>query len=590
MWSELSSELFDLLTKKGVYPYSYIDSWEKLNEDKLPSIESFYDPLNLTGISNEQYNFAQTVWQKFNIKSLNEYTQLYLKTDVLLLADVFENFRNKSILLYELDPVHYISLPSYSWDCMLKLTNVQIKLLTDIDMVLFVEEALRGGICQCSLRHCVANNKYMKDFDKNQPSNYLMYFDVNNLYGWAMTQSLPINNFEWINENNFKNQVDIDILLRNTDDINGIYGYILAVDLSYPKELHDLHDSFPFCCQHMEVGESNAKKLVLTLHDKKNYVLHHRTLRMVLKHGLKLTKVHKILRFHQSKFIESYILLNNQERQKSKNDFEKNLCKLMNNACFGKFLEQVRNYSDIKLVTKWDGRYGAKTLIGRPTFKRSIIFNDNLSAIELLRTNIIMNKPFIIGVSILEISKLKMYDFHYEFMLSKFSPNDCRIVYSDTDSLIYQIFCDDVYTDFIKSNYNQFDTSDYEQHNAYGIQQQNKKVLGIMKDENNGRIMSEFIGLRSKMYTIKLDTGLVSKKAKGVKKSVLSTKITFDDFKKCVHQNCVYINKQSTIQSYLHKVYTISTNKRMLDANDDKRVILNDNISTRAIGNYKNSI
>lgn len=188
----------------------------------------------------------------------------------------------------------------------------------------------------------------------------------------------------------------------------------------------------------------------------------------------------------------------------STNDFEKNTYKLMNNACFGKCLEDVRNYVDIKLFNSWDGYYGAKSYIGKPTFKRSIIFSENLVAVEMLRTNINMNKPYIIGISILEISKTKMYNFHYDFMLKEFDSQHCKIAYCDTDSFIYAIKCDDVYTDFMRNNFEEFDTSDYSVDNPYNIKQYNKKILGKMKDENNGKIMLEFIGLRAKMYSFKV--------------------------------------------------------------------------------------
>lgn len=308
---------------------------------------------------------------------------------------------------------------------------------------------------------------------------------------------------------------------------------------------------------------------------------------MALAHGLKLKKVHKMLSFEQSKFLESYIMLNTLERAKSTNNFQKNNHKLMNNALFGKFLENERSFRDIKLVSNWDGRNGAKSLIGRPTFKKVTIFSEDLVAIEMLRTNNILKKPFIIGISILEISKLKMYRFHYDFMLKNFSSDLCRVVYGDTDSLVYNIICNDIYKDFIKKNSSEFDTSDYSINNPYNIDQLNKKVIGLMSDENCGEIATEFIGLRSKMYTIKLDKGKVSKRAKGVKKCIISNKITFEDYKKCIFQNCTYINNQSTINSHLHKVYTISTKKKMLDGRDDKRIILNNGINTVAIGHYK---
>lgn len=617
-WQTLNNDEFELLTMKGVYPYSYMDNWDKMNKTELPTIHEFFDSLNDKSISDEEYEHAKIVWRTFNIQSMREYTELYLKTDVLLLADIFENFRQNCIKLYELDPAHYFTLPGYSWDCMLKTTNVRIELLTDIDKVLFVERSIRGGISQCSKRYCQANNKYMATlnnnnndekmacdnddnnsnsnhnikqidtpvYNPNESSNYLMYFDVNNLYGWAMSQLLPLSNFEWVEDVETQNVKDIESMVMNTPN-DSETGYMLEVDLKYPSYLHDLHNDYPFCCEHMKTNQSNDQKLVLTLRNKHNYILHYETLKIALKHGLQLMQVHKILKFKQSKWLEKYMMLNTQQRTLSKNDFEKNLYKLMNNAVFGKSMQNVRKQIDIKLVSTWDGRAGAKALIARPTFKRCSIFNENLVAIEMLRTNTIMNKPIIVGASILEISKLKMYRFHYEFMLENYSVENCRIAYTDTDSFVYDITCDDVYKDLIRNNYEQFDTSDFAQPNPFDIQAHNKKVIGVMKDENSGQIMREFVGLRSKMYAIRLHRNKIMKKAKGVKKSVLSKDIQFDDFMECLLLNSTMMGKQSTFKSYRHQMYTINTERAMLDAKDDKRFVTENGIHTLALGHYR---
>ncbi|XP_031633745.1 uncharacterized protein LOC116347323 [Contarinia nasturtii] len=276
-WENLNEEQFNLLTQKGVYPYEYMDSWNKLNDTQLPPQENFYSDLTNCSISDEQYAFAQTVWDTFNIQTMREYTDIYLKTDVLLLADIFEKFRDSCIKLYELDPAHYYTLPGYSWDCMLRYTGVEIELLNDIDKIMFIERSLRGGISQCSNRHCEANNKYMgDDFNPSIPSNYLIYFDVNNLYGWTMTQSLPISDYKWYNEYTYtKNKNDTEIFdvatiqsqMLNTPD-DAPYGYMLEVDLDYPEKLHDLHNDYPFCAEHASVV-TNTKKVLDPFDDKR---------------------------------------------------------------------------------------------------------------------------------------------------------------------------------------------------------------------------------------------------------------------------------------------------------------------------------
>ena len=188
------------MLRKGVYPYEYMDSWERFNETSLPDKKAFYSELYLEDITDKDYTHAKKVFEEFNLKSLGYYHDLYVQSDTLLLADVFENFRNKCIEIYELDPAHFLSAPGLAWQACLKKTGVRLELLTDIDMLLMVEKGIRGGISHWIHRYAKANNKYMKDYDINIESSYLMYLDANNLYGWAMSQRLPIHGFGWMEQ------------------------------------------------------------------------------------------------------------------------------------------------------------------------------------------------------------------------------------------------------------------------------------------------------------------------------------------------------------------------------------------------------
>ena len=189
---------FTLLLRKGVYPYKHMDSWKRFKEESLPDKEYFYSELNKEHITDEDYAHAQKVWDTFKIKNLGEYHDLYDQSDTELLADVFESFRDKCIQIYELDPAHFLSAPGLAWQACLKKTQVELELLTDNDMLLMFEEGIRGGMCQATHRYAKANNKYMNNHDKNNESSYLEYLDANNLYGWAMSQKLPVGNFKWI--------------------------------------------------------------------------------------------------------------------------------------------------------------------------------------------------------------------------------------------------------------------------------------------------------------------------------------------------------------------------------------------------------
>ena len=182
-----------------------MDNWERFDETSLTDKESFYSSLNMENIDDIDYRHGNNVFKEFKVKNLGEYHDLYVQSDTLLLADVFENFRSMCIKVYELDPAYFLSLPGLAWQACLKKTNIKLELLTNYDMLLMVEKGIRGGICHVIHRHAKANNKYMKNYDKNKESSYIQYLHANNLNGWAMSQKLPLNGFKWI-----KNVLKID--------------------------------------------------------------------------------------------------------------------------------------------------------------------------------------------------------------------------------------------------------------------------------------------------------------------------------------------------------------------------------------------
>ena len=188
---------FVLLLRKGVYPYEYADTWERFSEISLPSKEDFYSNLNMEDISDIDYRHANNVFKVFKLENLGDYHDLYVQRDTLLLADVFNNFRDMCLKEYELDPAHFLLLPVLAWQACLKKTSIELELLTDYDMLLMVEEGVRGGICHSKDRYAKANNKYIKNYNNNEESSYIQYLDANNLYGWAMSKKLPVNGFKW---------------------------------------------------------------------------------------------------------------------------------------------------------------------------------------------------------------------------------------------------------------------------------------------------------------------------------------------------------------------------------------------------------
>jgi hypothetical protein len=394
---------FMMMIQKGIYPYDYISDFDKLNDKQLPTQEQFYSKLNDEKCKDEDYQRAIKVWNHFNCEKFLDYHNLYLKSDVLLLTDIFENFKSTCYKIYGLDPAYYYTSPSLSWDSFLKHKydsdeKFQIELITDMDIYLFVESNIRGGLSQISKRYAKANNKYMSNYCKEKIDEYILYLDANNLYGYGMSAYLPQSNFKWNNEEWNKEKI---LKLNDEGDI----GYLFDVDLKYPKKLHDLHNGYALAPQNMEIKklmlsswqqelykESKIKKLVTNFYDKKSYGVNYRLLKLYLSLGLEIIKVNRVLQYKQSNFLQSYISKNTNERAKATNEFEKDFYKLMNNSVYGKTMENVRNRINFRLISS-----EKKALAIKNTRIKNKIFHENLVGVHLCKQKVVLNKPIFIG-------------------------------------------------------------------------------------------------------------------------------------------------------------------------------------------------
>lgn len=419
-----------------------------------------------------------------------------------------------------------------------------------------------------------------------------MYFPANNLYGTSLCEPLPIRGFRWLSPQEIARSNIISY------DPTSNVGYILEVDLEYPESLHDSHNCYPraperltitgdmlspYCQEVLEASGSQPKpttKLVPNLMNKTKYIVHVRNLQFYVGLGMKITKIHRVLEFQQSRWMEPYVAFNTEMRKNAKTEMDKNLYKLLVNAVFGKTMENVRAYKTVEIVTS---QKRMSKVLKKPHFERAVTFRDNLVACSVRRTKILLNKPIYIGFSVLDLSKLHMYDFHYNYMKPKYN-EDAQLLMTDTDSLMYEVQTRDIYED-MHADLDMFDTSDYpKDHKLYS--EKNKKFLGKMKDELAGKPIDEFVGLRAKMYSLK--HGRVEKKrAKGIKRQVVASVMSHTDYRDTLRNRAFMHHKMNMIRSYNHQLYAVCLNKRSLGCYDDKRFILNDGIHTLAYGHHK---
>lgn len=329
-----------------------------------------------------------------------------------------------------------------------------------------------------------------------------------------------------------------------------------------------------------KVGK-NCKKLIPNLHDKTEYTCHIQNLQFYVKFGLKITKIHSILKFNQSRWLAEYIDFNTNMRQKATSAFEKDLYKYLNNSCYGKTMEGIRNRIDVRLVSE---QKQAERLTAQPAFESFSIINDDITMVKMRKMKIRWDKPTYLGFCVLELSKLAMYEFHYDYIMQKYGKN-AKLMFTDTDSFCYSISTEDIYKD-MKEREDLFDTSNYPQdHFLYSTT--NARVVGKFKDECAGEPPLEFVGLRSKMYSILLKGDKAKSTAKGVKRSFAKKFFKHQLYKDCLFNETRTSTNFHTIRTQNHKICTNAIRKDGLSPYDDKRYLLKGTTDTLAYGHWK---
>ena len=572
---------FELVLRKGVFPYSWFDNEDKLNYTGVLNQNDFYDNLNKKSISDDDYKLYQKIWYEFEFKEFKEYYSLYLKLDVLLLTDIVIHYKNTCLETYGLDPFWFITSPGLSWNAMLKSTKVELELIQDSTMFHFIKNAIRGGLSYIGVKYAKANNPDIQDYNPELPTSWINYVDFTNLYGHAMTQPLPTGEFKWVYT---KKILDPDPNL----------GRIYCVDLEIPENLHDYLNDFPVAPENLTVGKSNDKKLISHLGSRSNYVVMDELLECYVKLGVKIIKIHNCLQFTKKPFLKEYVKLNADKRKEATSQFAQDFYKLLVNSIYGKMIQDVTKYGNYEIVNS--DKY--KKLLRQPHLMKNEICleqcencstlgpavygdcskeNSCVMCVERLKSRIYVNIPIIVGFCILEISKLQMFKAWYR--LKDEYADKIKLCMTDTDSFIYHIETEDNVQHFKKFK-DMFDFSNYDpKHPLYN--EEHKKIPGYLKNEYPQIPIKSFIGLRSKCYSLKFANNTEKQTAKGIKEKTLLKHQMYNDI--LINNEDVYL-PQTTLRSFKQTIYRFSQEKKALCSNDDKRVWIGKDLEPNSPG------
>jgi len=416
--------------------------------------------------------------------------RVYLKLDFHLLADVMEKFRVLAHQQDGLEALQFFGIPGLSWCSVFKMTGARVELMQDSTMYEFFRSGVRGGMT-------FVNKHFVKHSVKEEE---LLYVDVNNLYGYALSEPLPVDGFKCIVDSASLDQLLIELETMAT--VNSDKGYTIEVDLEIPAHLHDKLDQLPLAPELAAPPNSRVKKLLLTHRKKLNYIIHFRLLQYFMELGAVVTKVHRAVQYNQSRIFKSYIDFNTEQRSKSTNEMSRDYYKLKNNSIYGKTVENPDKRVNMRLCNS-DKQY--VTYTSKPTFKRTFMISDDLVLVQLEKEKIPLEQPVFIGQAVLDISKLRMYKLYYNELCDyavKLNGN-IDIVAGDTDSFF--LSCRNISLQDqllpVMINDGLLDTSNYpEEHHMFSKQFEAK--IGLVKDESKSHGYKEWVFLRPKCYSV----------------------------------------------------------------------------------------
>ena len=576
-----------LLKNKLAYPYEFyktLEDYERPIDDLLKAgNEAYFSKTKNKLPDQEEIDRTNDIIRLFNIKNGRELTELYCKADVILLADIFEKFIEVSKTEFGINPLYHISLPGTTWSNGLKYTKIELELIENVDLFQMFEQGIRGGLSG------VFGDRYIES-DKN---TIIERVHMNNLYGFAMLQHLPTGNFQ-IYENNSITKSFINKVL-NTHDCSNI-GYVLIVDLIYPDNIKYKSKNFPICPENKTINPDNyteymkeheprphrpTSKLICDQTNKEYYIVHYSNLKFYLRMGMIIKKVHRIVSFDQSAWLAKYIDYNTKKRSEADSDFMKDYHKNLICSFFGKTMEDIRNRIKVEFVKITDER----TIL---RYQSRLDFNGIHKSYQdydtyYFKSNVVkMEKPIYLGFSILELSKLLMYETYYDKLQKYFGIDGIQIHYQDTDAFIMSIKTTDLVNDLsnLQYQYKMFDFSNLnKEHKLFS--NEFKKIPGYLKIETPKSLyIDKFVCLRSKCYAYTTQLDGYENKFKGIVKGY-KKEISFDQYYKCLmNQSYNKTCKQFCIRSHDHNMFLQQITKKSLSPFDDKRKYINNIQST----------
>lgn len=616
---------------KGVVPYEFYDSIEALLKQDFPQYDCFYNTLTDSLPDYEDYLAESKFYTDMKFNSRLEHFLWYNKNDVLILAEVFQQFRTFCLRKFSIDPVVYCTLSSFSYAVFLSKLQDRLEHIQSVRMYEFFEKGKKGGICNVTTRYVKANNEYCEDFDPSKPKSYIIQWDIRSSYGYSMTKNLPASDFQFID----KTWSYEDIKKISNDDEKGYY---FDVDIEYPEVLHDDHNELPLLSCHKnilfeevlrkhkdsedkiqtneynevvrnvhntnleELKNSGSRKLLSVLENRKSYICHGEMLKYLLLHGLIITKINNVIEFKQKKFCAGYIEELVEMRRNEKDDLTREILKLLINSIYGKLLQNPRTFESIQLLNLEDDFDSKLLALSSIKMEKRTILSDNLVAVHYSPRKICLDSLIAAGVTISEFGKLELYKFHYDYIKqNKFGK--AKLCYIDTDSLTYLIESEDI-SSYISSMSGALDNSVYQASCAH-YSTNNKGKIGYFVDEYPNSVILEGVFVKPKAYSFKYVTnGSFSekKRLKGVTRNVIKN-INFDHYKNTVlglsmdssnkikyikNKEHIYLEaKNAFIKSHKNSLYTILADKIILSSFDDKRYQEENKIDTLAYGHYK---